>query len=186
MNFKKLGISFDVAELHEALRKSDAWDLYPHRRIGDSPHAEMVDIWARFADISDGYMSRIGGPHEAVWYPCADNLANLKFICNAVCEFVGGEYLGGVLITRLPPGGEIKPHIDSGWHAKEYEKIHLSIATPKGSSFHFENDSYESASGECYWFRNDVSHWVKNDSQEYRISVIICVKTDQFEAIKCK
>jgi len=183
--FKKLGISFDVSELHAALLKSDAWDLYPQRRMGDSPHAQMVDIWARFADVSDGDISRIGRPHESVWYPCSISLGNIKSISESVCAFVGGEYLGGVLITKLPPGGKIKPHIDNGWHAAEYEKIHLSVVTPKGSYFGFENGRIESVPGDCYWFRNDVPHWVENNSDSERISVIICVKTKQFEALKC-
>lgn len=185
MNFKKIGISFDVSELHKALLKSDAWDLYPQRRMGASPHAQMVDIWARFADISDGDLSKIGVPHESVWYPCADSLGDLKRICHAVFEYVGGEYLGGVLITKLPPGGEIFPHVDTGWHAAEYEKFHLTVAAPNGSAFWFEDGKIESVPGDVYWFRNDVVHWVKNDSKDERISVIICVKTSQFEELKC-
>lgn len=184
MNFKKIGIGFDVSELHEALLKSEAWDLYPQRRMGASPHAQMVDIWARFADVSDGDLSKIASQHESVWYQCADSLGDLKRICNAVFEYVGGEYLGGVLITRLPPGGKILPHVDNGWHAAEYEKIHLSVATPNGSYFGFEDGRIESVPGECYWFRNDVPHWVENNSDSERISVIICVKTSQYEALK--
>lgn len=185
MTFKKIGISFDVSELHSALLKSEAWDLYPQRRMGASPHAQMVDIWARFADVSDGNMARISGPHQSVWYPCADSLGNLKSICKAMCEYVGGEYLGGVLVTRLPAGGEIFPHIDNGWHASEYEKFHLTITAPNDSAFCFEDGEIISQPGDVYWFRNDVLHWVKNDSRSERISVIICVKTRQFETLKC-
>lgn len=182
--FKKLPLSFDVSELQEALRKSDAWDLYPQRRIGDSPHSEMVDIWVRFADVSDGDMSKIGSAHESVWYPCSEFLANIKQISSAVCSFVGGEYLGGVLITKLPPGGKIKPHIDNGWHAGEYDKFYLAVESPEGSAFCFEHDKIKAIPGEVYWFRNDVTHWVENNSESERISAIICVKTKAFEEFK--
>jgi quercetin dioxygenase-like cupin family protein len=174
--FKKLDISFNVENLREFLESCDYWDERPHRRNYEgSPHKEMVDIWARFGDPSD-----LLNPHEARWYPVANEAPDLIDICLSVFDYVDGSVLGGVLITKLPAGGEIKHHIDTGWHAEEYDKFYIPITRPEGSRFCFESGDILGAPGDCYWFRNDVSHWVLNDGNSDRITLIVCIKTDKF------
>ena len=174
LSYIKVAEGLDVESIYQDLLKSDAWDKYPQRRtFPNSPHAEMVDIWARFGKPED-----MGGPHESEWYEAATE--SIKDICFKIMYLVRGETLGGVLITKLQPGGHIAPHVDSGWHAGYYEKFYLSIRSPKNSVFGFECGNIESKPGDLYWFRNDVPHWVTNDTDEERISMIICIKTDEF------
>jgi hypothetical protein len=144
----------------------------------------MTDIWARFGDISGGDLSVISRPHDSAWYPRAHEIPGLIDACYDLVKLAIGERLGGVLITKLPPGAIIKPHIDSGWHAAEYEKIYLSVKSPVGSYFGFEDGEIRCEPGECYWFRNDVPHWVINDGDSDRISIIVCIKTQCFEGLK--
>jgi len=176
--FKKLDIKFNVEALREFLEDCDYWDENPLRRTyPNSPHAQMVDIWVRFGDPSD-----LLNPHEAKWYPVSYEAPDLMDICYSVVDHVGGTRLGGVLITKLPHGCEITPHIDTGWHAQEYDKFYIPITRPEGSKFGFECGDILGDPGDCYWFRNDVSHWVLNNGNSDRITLIVCVKTDKFRS----
>lgn len=181
MAFNKLDIKFDVSELKAFLVDCDLWDEYPQRRTAhDSPHSEMTDIWVRYKDpkecIKTSDWSAFTEPHESEWLK---DLPQVKGICEKLMGFLDGERLGGVLITKLPPGGEIEAHTDAGWHASYYDKYYVPIQNAKGAKFCFESGEIEPESGECYAFRNDMLHWVVNESDEDRIAMIICIKQNK-------
>jgi len=181
-SFIRICAGLNVAPIAESLLANpQLWDEHPHRRIfNGSPHSQMVDIWARFGDISKGGPGILAAPHDSVWYPCAEIISGLKDIAFEIMALVDGERLGGILITKLPPGASIAPHVDSGWHAEYYDKFYVSVQSPKGSAFCFEDGEIISSPGDCYYFQNDRTHWVKNDSDSDRISIIICIKTEAF------
>jgi quercetin dioxygenase-like cupin family protein len=183
--FRRLGISFNTKPMAGYLTNCDLWDEHPQRRIfPNSPHSEMTDIWARFGDVSSGDYSILGKEHDSIWYPSAELIPCVKRVCLDIMSEVDGERLGGVLITKLPSGGNIKPHVDSGWHAEYYEKFYVAIRNPEGCEFGFESGTIRAEDGECYWFRNNVTHWVTNPSKEDRIAMIVCIKTDKFLGVK--
>lgn len=138
----------------------------------DSPHHGLDDIWARFGEQSD---AEEGKPHQSKWYPSAD-LLGVKQMCHDLMHMVHGVELGGVLITRIPPGAKCKPHTDPGWHARYYEKFAVQIASGPGQSFCFEGESLESRPGDVFWFDNQFLHWVDNDTPFERISMIVCIR----------
>jgi len=155
------------------------WDENPQRRnYPNSPHAEMTDIWVRFGK---GDFKELSNQHDSEWYPSAEFLPDAKAIAFRLMGKVNGERLGGVLITRLPAGGKISPHIDKGWHAGYYEKFYVALTSPRGSVFGFESGDIISNPGDCYLFRNDRLHWVNNPSNEERLTMIVCIKTDLFK-----
>lgn len=143
----------------------------------NSPHSEMIDIWLRYGDISEmiktGDYSKISDMHDSIWLK---SLARCKDICFEVMAMVRGERLGGVLITKLPPGGKILPHTDSGWHAEYYDKYYVPIKNDKGAVFGFEDGDIESEAGDVWKFDNSITHWVNNDSNSERIAMIICIR----------
>ena len=160
------------------------WALQEHPELWDqntsrtgpeaSPHHGLSDIWARFAAPGiDG--SR---PHASVWYPCADVLP-VREIAEPLLAAVGGEELGGVLITKIPPGKVCKPHTDPGWHARYYQKFALQIQSHPKQTFHFEDSSLVSQPGDLFWFDNSKTHWVTNDSDQDRITLIVCIRTQR-------
>ena len=142
-----------------------------------SPHAEMDDIWLRYGDISamieSGDYSKIADEHDSIWLK---DLPAAKRLCFDVMALVDGERLGGVLITRLPPGGKITPHVDGGWHAQYYNKFYVPLKNEEGSVFGFECGDIEAVPGEVWEFNNSHKHWVNNDSDCERIAMIICIK----------
>lgn len=154
----------------------ELWDQHTARtEDADSPHYGLSDIWARFADPAT---MQPDGSHDSVWYPCADLLPVRELVfplMSAVC----GERLGGVLITRIKPGQVCKPHADPGWHARYYDKFAVQIDAAPEQAFHFEGQSLVTKPGDVFWFDNSFTHWVTNDSQTDRITLIVCIKTER-------
>lgn len=171
---QKIGDGVNIGPLLWALQENPQfWNLHPDRTIHpDSPHHGVDDIWIRYAapEVQDKHQ-----PHESVWYPCADVLP-VRDIAMRLMAYVGGERLGGILITRIPPGGQVKPHTDPGWHARYYEKFAVQVASAPGQAFCFEGDRLEPKPGDIYWFDNSQSHWVVNPTQYERITLICCIK----------
>jgi hypothetical protein len=176
-----VGMSFDVDQANFEIDRANAWNLHTLRtdRHG-TPHNQISDIWVRF----NPWENYAGDPwkftmeqHESDWYPIADELPAVLRIVEEVFKQVGGKELGGVLITQIPPGHEVKPHIDSGWHAGYYEKYAVQLKGNKEQGFYFEGEELHPEAGQTYTFDNSKLHWVKNDSDEYRRTLIICIRT---------
>jgi hypothetical protein len=175
--FQRLDCTFDVASLRAALARQPALFGQHGQRGGQgSPHQAMTDIWVRFNAIE-----RLGpgftDEHDSVWYPAYADLPELAPVLFGLMAEVQGERLGGVLITKLPPGGVIAPHVDGGWHANYYEKFYVAVDNPPGALFRFPDGDIEAANGECHWFDNSVPHGVVNHGDTERIALIVCIRT---------
>ena len=187
--YNKMGIRFDVDGLKSWLEECNLWGEYPQRCTEGSPHDEIVDIWARFKDpskcIETGDWSAFVDEHKSEWLK---DIPFVKDICHKLMRYTNGERLGGVLITKLKPGGRVKPHIDKGWHAEYYDKYYLAIKNEAGARFCFNEGDIEPGEGDVYAFRNDKLHWVDNDSSEDRIAMIVCIKQSKFskEGLPCR
>lgn len=146
-------------------------------RTSYGPHTQVSDIWVRYNAFENlkNDPFHFNDQHESVWYPSAEQLPAREF-CQGVMDKVGGNRLGGVLITRIPPGGCVEPHIDHGWHARYYEKFAISLASTPEQKFCFEDESLVTEPGDLFWFDNSHLHWVTNPSQEHRMTMIICIK----------
>lgn len=177
-------MSFDK-ELIESLRKEleaspEVWNeiRYRTREYPNSPHREIDDIWVRYNPLKNfrGDWSEFNGPHVSEWYPVARKLPSAGILACELAVKTRALALGAVLITRVPPGAQVYPHVDGGWHARHYEKFVIQIASAKGQTFNFEGESLDARPGECYWFDNSAPHWVLNPTSEERISLIVCVR----------
>lgn len=173
---KLIARNYQVDDIYWSLKKNPGlWNVHKSRTESpESPHHGLDDIWARFGEKKD---AEEGSPHDSKWYPCADILG-IKNICHDVMRLVNGVELGGVLITRIPAGASCKPHTDSGWHARRYQKYALQITSAPKQEFCFEGESLETKPGDLFWFDNQYLHWVKNDTEYERITLIICIRQD--------
>lgn len=123
----------------------------------------------------DKTLAEYNQPHESVWYPVAYEIPELMVLSMAVTP--KGSTLGGVLITKIPPGGEVKPHADRGWHAEHYfDKRAIQLQGHKRQGFHFDNVSLYPETGEVYAFDNSQVHWVTNESEIDRMTMIVCTR----------
>lgn len=160
------------------------WNLQSHPELWNvqrartespaSPHHGLDDIWVRYGDPERAID---GQAHDARWYPSSD-LIGVKSMCLDLMRFVGGVELGGVLITRIPPGASVKPHTDPGWHARRYEKYGVQIASAPGQRFCFEGEDLETQPGDVFWFDNAHTHWVTNPTSYERITMIVCIRRE--------
>jgi len=159
----------------ELQRQPQLWNRNRERTENPtSPHREVDDIWARYGE---GELTNEA--HQSVWLAAADLIPQVKTHARAVMSLVGGDALGGVLITRIPPGRRVYPHVDNGWHALAYDKFALQVSAHPQQSFCYGDGQHITATGDLFWFHNQAEHWVINDSPCDRITMIICVKLEK-------
>lgn len=176
-NIKLLDSGLNVAPIYWALQSQpELWNEHTTRTADPaSPHYGLDDIWARFGDPE---RAQDGASHDSFWYPSAD-LLGIKPLCLDLMRVVEGVELGGVLITRIPPGRACKPHTDPGWHARRYDKFAVQIASAPGQRFCFDGESLETKPGDVFWFDNQYTHWVENPTPYERITMIVCIRKEK-------
>lgn len=163
--------------LAELDAQPELWNQHTPRRE-QYVHSRISDVWVRYNAWANytGDLAAFNGPHASVWYPAFKTLPAIKPTLSAVLRHVGGRRLGGVLITRVPPGGRVAPHSDTGWHAEFYAKYALQLRGNADQAFCFEGASLSAQPGELYTFDNSKTHWVYNMSDEERITLIVCIR----------
>lgn len=189
-HFEKIAEGIPVQALLGQLEAHpELWDAYTARKVAPgTPHTRMSDIWVRYNDVTPfvqtGDYRTFNDAHVPVWYPAWAALPALRPIVMGVMAQVQGEMLGGVLITRIPPGEGIGRHSDDGWHVQYYDKFYLSLKNAPGAVFWCDADGVTEGltpkPGELWLFDNRKPHWVVNESQEDRITLIICIRTALF------
>lgn len=187
-HFTLIEENIDVNPLLEQIEKQpDLWNANDHRKtFAGTPHNEMSDIWVRYNRLDRLCEGRkaFNGEHVPVWYPAWYALPALKPIVFNLMSKVEGEMIGGILITKIPPGYGIAPHIDDSWHVQYYEKFYLSLKSCPGALFLCDHDGVREGlnpkPGELWLFDNRKLHWVENKSSEDRITLIMCIRTEMF------
>jgi mannose-6-phosphate isomerase-like protein (cupin superfamily) len=161
----------------------ELWDQYPYRRTApNSPHAEMVDIWARYNPIEPylkkGSLEGFNDEHWSAWYPAAEKIPAVKSLALELMTRIGGDQLGAVLITKLPAGAVIKSHVDRGWHATHFNrKLYTILRANEHCINRYVDEEVVMRPGECFSFDNSVVHSVENRGATERIAVVTCIHT---------
>jgi len=176
--------ALDVREAQKQIdAHPEAWDTYKGRtdRYG-TPHGGVSDIWVRYnalRNLTDDWAA-FHGEHVSEWYPVVADIPAAWSLARKVKRMVGASTLGGVLITRIPPGGEVKAHVDRGWHAEHYRKFGVQIRGDADQVFWFRDgdkaEELRPVDGDVYEFDNSVTHGVRNESTRERITLIVCCK----------
>jgi len=183
-NFLKIADGINVMPLLlELQRQPELWNQHRLRKDAEgTPHNEMDDIWLRYNDFATvaADPAKVNDEHTSVWYPGYYALPALRPIIFGLMAEVQGEQLGGVLITRIPPGCKIAEHVDAGWHVEFYEKFYLSLMSRPGANFYSEGETICPRPGDIYWFDNRRPHRVENHSEEDRITLIMCIRAHRF------
>lgn len=176
MSIAALPYSFNVEPLRAELRAHpESWDQYRWRTEHPrSPHRECSDVWVRYNAL-ENLGPRFNEAHEAVWYPIAEHLPTAREISEAVAA-IRGQSLAGVLLTKIPAGHQVYPHIDRGWHAENTDKVGVLVEGNSLQHFCFGDVSHGCNEGDCFWFSNQSAHWVLNDTSEDRVTLIVCLR----------
>jgi hypothetical protein len=181
--FLKIAEGLDVAPLlAEMDARPELWGQYGWRKTcGDGPHREMTDIWVRYNKPEKIGKPDFNAEHDAVWYPAYQALPSIRGIIYPLMAMVEGERLGGVLITKIPPGAGIAPHVDSSWHVDYYDKFYVSLKSEVGADFCCGEERLNPKVGEVWRFDNRLRHWVENKSGDDRITLIVCIRTHKYQ-----
>lgn len=172
--------AYDVERLQDQLIcQPELWDAVRLRtEHPQSPHRETSDIWVRYNTMENyhGDMQRFNAEHRPEWYPVVDRLTEAKQLALEVALDYEALDIGMVLITRIPPGCQVYPHIDGGWHARHFEKFAIQVKGNAEQAFHFKDEDLITRDGDLFWFDNAYPHWVTNPSAEDRITLIVCLR----------
>lgn len=181
-HFRFVADGLPVAEVAAQLHANPGlWSENAERTLSPaSPHFGIPDIWVRYrarAELTSP--AEFNAPHFASFYPAWHILTALHPIVFGLMLRVKATYLGGILITRIPPGGSVKPHDDrGGWHAEAMDtKIYVSIQSNPKCVNHCETESLVIKTGEAWTFNNLLTHSVENAGAEDRLTAIICLRT---------
>lgn len=176
--FTLIAEGIDVTPLAlELARNETLWDRNPERRTyPGSPHSEMVDITARYMPEGDVTLAARGGEHRNVFWPAWYALPALRPLVFGLMARVQAVELGSIIITRLPPGGRIRPHSDRGSWAPEYYHCKAHVTARGAARVTCADDVCDFRCGQAWTFDNLLEHSVENIGNTDRVSVIVSMR----------
>lgn len=179
--FQLIAEDIDVAPLLAQLEACpELWGQHQGRSREGSPHYGIPDIWVRYRawdEITEP--AKANEPHFASFYPAWYDLPAIQEIAFRLMTKVRATYLGGILITKIPAGKQVKPHTDKGgWHAHNMPlKIYVPLQSNPDCVNYCGDSSLYMKAGEAWSFDNLLLHSVVNNGAEDRITAIFCFRT---------
>ena len=188
--FTLIAQGVDVSGVNRELAAApELWNRDTYRTENEtSPHREVDDIWLRWRDPAelttpDAHRE----PHWAVNWPAWHALPSLHPIVRNLSHVVDATARGGILITRTPAGGQVKPHVDDGWSARFFgTKLYLILQSNARCLIHCGDDVENCRAGDVVEYPNSIIHSVHNDGSTPHVNVIICFRTEPNHAISAK
>jgi hypothetical protein len=168
-------------EANPQLWDQNVFRNYEPGYTSENPHERVSDIIVRFNHWKNwtGDRRAFNERHESVWWAPYEKLTYLKPLVFDLARWFYAESIGMVLITRIPPFHEVKPHVDAGWHARHYLKFAISLKSAPRQKFCFEGTEIETQVGDLFAFDNSKPHWVTNPTDQERWTLIICLRLEQ-------
>lgn len=167
---RRLG-AVDIAALKAAVLAipEAVWDA----ENADKPNRfEALDktrhIVFRFVDSTRDWRGSHDRPAWAEWRALLEPVMRAAV---APYGYAGGEF-PRVMLARMAPGGEIKPHRDANAAAKWPHKIHVPLLTNDKVTFYVDGIGYHLPEGEAAEVNNMGVHAVKNAGDGDRIHLI--------------
>jgi len=161
----------------------ELWDQNQERKIGpNNPHREAPDIWIRCHDIEPcrrrGTIRTWNDQAQGIWYPGHDALPATDKIIFEILHACRATRLGWVLITKVPPGGEIHAHVDDGWNVKHHDTKVYAVLQSNAQCVNWVVDQEAiMQAGECWLFNNQLLHGLWNHGDTDRISMMVTMRT---------
>lgn len=174
-NFFRLAKGVNVAPLLVAIsRQPELWDQNTLRtKHPKTAHGDVSDIWLMFND-TDGDVANdiIVKP-----YPAFKELPQARLLIFDLMRLVEGVTLGRVIVTKLPPGKKITPHVDGGAPATYFTRYQIALQSLPGALFTIGDETVNFESGEVWLIDNKKEHSVVNNSRDDRIVMIVDIRS---------
>lgn len=181
--FARIADGLNVAPaLAQLAAQNELWGCNRERLdVTGSPHVETTDIWLRFRPQAElTTPETYGEPHFAAFWPAWERLPGLHAIVFDIMARVGAVYLGGILMTRIPAGGAVLPHIDHGWHPTfNNTKAYVILKANERCRNHCGDEMVVMRPGEAWLFNNQVTHSVENNGDDERIAMVITMRVER-------
>lgn len=176
--FLKIAEGVDVIPLLSSLNAHpELWNQNTLRtKHPGTAHSEVSDIWVWFNDISDPVA--VLNDKEVVPYPAWNILFPLRSIVLDLMRRVNAVRIGRVIVTRLPPGKTITPHVDGGAPATYYTRFQIVLQSFPGVVFNIGPEAVMFRPGEVWQINNKKEHSVINNSTDDRIVVIVDLRIE--------
>lgn len=174
-NFFRLAKGINFNPLLVAIsRQPELWDQNTLRtKHPNTAHGAVSDIWLMFNDLSgDVSNDTIVKP-----YPAFEKLPQARPFIFDLMRTVEGVTLGRVIITKLPPGKKITPHVDGGAPATYFSRYQLVLQSLPGALFTIGDETVNFESGEVWLIDNKKEHSVVNNSRDDRIVMIVDIRS---------
>ena len=180
-HFRLIAAGVDVSGVNAEMDAApELWGQNGYR-IADpsSPHHGVPDIWLRWRDAADlTTPDAHTEPHFPVFWPAWERLPSLHAIVRNLSHVANATALGGVLITKVPPGKEVKPHVDDGWHARFYDQKYYLVLRGNPLCLNYCGEDVEVfRAGDVWEYPNSVTHSTVNNGHTDRVTCIICFRT---------
>lgn len=159
----------------------DLWNANAARLGAAGPMAGTGDIWLRYfppATLTEPAAFLREGRCE--FYPAWHALPAIAPIAYSLMGMCSGVELGGCLISRIPPGGEIKEHVDgAAWSARYYNrKFYVPLRANEQCINTCGDEQAVFRVGEVWEFDNLVRHAVYNRGETVRETLIITLRAE--------
>jgi len=178
--FLQLASGVDVLPVMLDLHRAPhLWDRNPERRLyPGTPHAAMVDITVRYMPEEQVTLDARRQEHRNVFWPAWSDLPSLRPMVFALMHRVAAVELGSILITRLPPGGEILPHSDAGSWAPEYYNTKAHVTLAGQAEVRCVEETCQFVAGSIWTFDNLLLHSIRCTGNDDRICCIVSMRCE--------
>jgi hypothetical protein len=117
--------------------------------------------------------------HENVWQDAASSFPELKRIIYSLAYATGATRIGRCIVNKLNAGGVIWAHPDTPSHANYWCRYHVVIGAFPGVKFTCGDETVEMKTGDVWFFRNELTHSVKNESGVPRIHLVVDLRVEE-------
>lgn len=182
--FRRVHEGLDVAPVLADLAAAPAlWDVYRERTVlSDGYMHGTSDIWLRYfprerLQTAADFL----GEGRCEFYDAWWRLPSVHAVAYSLMSMCSGVELGTCLISRIPPGGEVKPHRDGAcWTARYYDRKFYVILQANDLCLNVtEDEEVVMKPGEIWAFDNLALHAVYNRGTTDRLNLIITLRSGE-------
>lgn len=167
-NFELIKDDVDIREMYEEVNSQpDNWYFFTNRQKQVGEHKDTMSIPLVYRDLTPGIPH--WDSHLVSRRPMYVNYPKVIDFINNFCSKRGMKP-GMISIVKLFGGKEVLRHLDVGEYYLHRNRYHLNIF---GTYDLYVNDEMVTIKeGNLYRFDNKMPHWVRNNMDHDRITII--------------
>jgi hypothetical protein len=161
-------------ELHTNFNEFDRYTFRQKTEV----NADTETIFLRYQPLSQMYQYVYNETHDPRVLECVPTDSSDKFplamqVAQNFAHSFKADRIGRVMLVRLPPGGHVKTHTDTGYYADYYTRFILPLQADHGNWFRVLEDIVWMPSGDVWTFRYQEEHEAKNESKRDRLTLFV-------------